>query len=69
MDNKNIPDELLGEVAGGEGVNRWAETVSAAMIIAAKLQGMTLKEFLEKHPKLAADPDLADYIARVWNSN
>ena len=69
MDNRNIPDELLDEVAGGEGVNKWAETVSVAMIVAAKLQGMTLKEFLEKHPKFAADPDLADYIARVWNNS
>ena len=68
MEIEKIPDDALDSAAGGEGVNQFDETVLVMMIINAKLHDMTLQEFYRNHPKYAADPDIADYIARVWNA-
>lgn len=67
MSNNSIPDEKLDAVSGGEGVSKWDEAALVALIIAAKLQDMTLAQFLEKHPHYAADPDHAAFITEVWN--
>ena len=69
MEIDKIPEDILDEVAGGEGVSQLDEAVLVMMIINAKLHDMSLEEFLRKHPKYAANPDMVDYMARVWNNS